>query len=217
MKFPLESLHGIRFVRMFSSMLIALLVTPVAGAVERSPLNDLRTTVSSLEQQAAQLKFENSRLKNTIAAQNDDELYVVVDIESNRLTLRRGERVEYAAVCGTGSRQLIQSESGKKWEFETPLGVYTVLTKERNPVWIKPDWAFVEENLPIPPERDPSRIVREVLGKYALLLGGGYKIHGTKLTRKLGTRFTHGCVSLGDRDLEYVYRTVPIGAKVYLY
>jgi len=46
-----------------------------------------------------------------------------------------------------------------------------VLGKERNPVWIRPDWSYVEENMPVPAENDPDRIVREVLGKYALILG----------------------------------------------
>jgi L,D-transpeptidase YbiS len=75
----------------------------------------------------------------------------------------------------------------------------------------------VEENMPVPSEHDPDRLVRGVLGKYALLLGNGYKIHGTKWTNLLGTHFTHGCISLGDDDLEIVYKSAPIGTKVYLY
>jgi L,D-transpeptidase YbiS len=59
--------------------------------------------------------------------------------------------------------------------------------------------------------------VRGVLGKYALLLGNGYKIHGTTFTDLLGTHFTHGCISLGDDDLEFIYRSVKIGTKVYIY
>jgi L,D-transpeptidase YbiS len=97
------------------------------------------------------------------------------------------------------------------------MGSLTVLGKERNPVWIRPDWSYVEENMPVPPENDPDRLVRGVLGKYALLLGNGYKIHGTTFTDLLGTHFTHGCISLGDDDLEFIYRSVKIGTKVYIY
>jgi L,D-transpeptidase YbiS len=75
----------------------------------------------------------------------------------------------------------------------------------------------VEENMPVPPENDPDRIVRGVLGKYALLLGNGYKIHGTKWTNLLGTHFTHGCISVGDKNLEILYKSVTIGTKVYIY
>jgi L,D-transpeptidase YbiS len=125
--------------------------------------------------------------------------------------------VVYNAVCGTGSRQFIEAETGTNWFFETPMGSFTVLGKERNPVWIRPDWSYVEENMPVPPLHDPDRLVRGVLGKYALLLGNGYKIHGTQWTKLLGTHFTHGCVSLGDNDLEIVYKSVKIGTRVYLF
>lgn len=178
---------------------------------------ELRTEIQSLQQEAARLEEENSGLRKMLAEQEDEDLYVVVDTESNRLTLRQGNAVLHTAVCGTGSRQFIKAETGTNWVFETPIGSFTVLGKERNPVWIRPDWSYVEENMPIPPENDPDRIVRGVLGKYALLLGNGYKIHGTTWTKLLGTHFTHGCISLGDDDLELVHRAVKIGTKVYIY
>jgi L,D-transpeptidase ErfK/SrfK len=152
-----------------------------------------------------------------LAQLDDGEPYVVVETENNRLTLRQDGVVLHTAVCGTGSRRFIEAETGTNWFFETPMGAFTVLGKERNPVWIRPNWSYVEENMPIPAPNDPDRFVRGVLGKYALLLGNGYKIHGTTWTKLLGTHFTHGCVSLGDDDLETVYKAVKIGTKVYLY
>jgi L,D-transpeptidase YbiS len=148
---------------------------------------------------------------------DDDEVYLVVDTENNRLTMRQGNAVLLTAKVGTGSRQVVKEETGRDWYFESPMGSLTVLGKERNPVWIRPDWSYAEENMPVPPEHDPDRIVRGVLGKYALLLGNGYKIHGTKWTNLLGTHFTHGCISVGDKDLETLYKTVKIGTKVYIY
>ncbi len=180
-------------------------------------LEELRSSVQALQQEADRLEEENQGLRRMLAEQDDEELYVVVDTESNRLTLRQGNAVLHGAVCGTGSRQFIEAETGTNWFFETPMGVFTVLGKERNPVWIRPDWSYVEENMPVPAPNDPDRLVRGVLGKYAILLGNGYKIHGTKWTNLLGTHFTHGCVSLGDDDLEIVYKSVKNGTKVYLY
>ncbi len=180
-------------------------------------VDELRASVRALQQEALSLEEENRGIRRTLAVQDDDELYVVVDTESNTLTLRQRNAVLHSAVCGTGSRKFIEAETGTNWFFETPLGSFTVLGKERNPVWIRPDWSYVEENMPVPAPNDPDRLVRGVLGKYALLLGNGYKIHGTKWTNLLGTHFTHGCVSLGDNDLEVVYKSVKIGTKVYLY
>ena len=189
-------------------------------AVEASsevPIELLREKVAALEQEAAALEEQNRGLRQMLKEQEDNEVYIVVDTENNRLTLRQGNKVLLTAVVGTGSRQFIEEETGRNWYFESPLGSLTVLGKERNPVWIRPDWSYVEENMPVPAENDPDRIVREVLGKYALILGNGYKIHGTKYTDLLGTHFTHGCVSVGDKDLEILYKTVKIGTKVYIY
>ena len=197
---------------------LAAISSSWAGITSIPPsIEDLRNQVAALQQQVAQLEEENKGLRTFLAAQEDDHIYIVVDTESNRLLLRKGNIVLHTAVCGTGSRQFIESETGTNWFFETPMGSFTVLGKERNPVWIRPDWSYVEENMPVPAENDPDRFVRGVLGKYALLLGNGYKIHGTKWTDLLGTHFTHGCISLGDDDLEIVHKAARIGTKVYLY
>jgi L,D-transpeptidase ErfK/SrfK len=201
-----------------SVSVVILLFSPVTRAQAGDiPLEVLRAKVAALEQEVAVLEEQNQGLSRMLKEMDDDAPYIVVDTENNRLTLRQGDRVLLNAVVGTGSRQFIEEETGRNWYFESPLGSLTVLGKERNPVWIRPDWSYVEENMPVPAVNDPDRIVREVLGKYALLLGNGYKIHGTKYTELLGTHFTHGCISVGDKDLEKLYKTVKIGTKVYIY
>jgi len=200
-----------------ASVVGLFLFLPPAVHAEDVPLEVLRAKVAALEQEAAVLEEQNQGISRMLKEMADDEPYIVVDTENNRLTLRRGEKVLLNAVVGTGSRQFVEEETGRNWFFESPLGSLTVLGKERNPVWIRPDWSYAEENMPVPAENDPDRIVREVLGKYALILGNGYKIHGTKYTELLGTHFTHGCISVGDQDLEKLYKTVKIGTRVYIY
>lgn len=209
-------------IKPFPLVLLALfLMLPPAARSQSSPfavpLDEFRSRVKDLQQQATWLDEENKGLRRMLKDLEDDALYLVVDTENNRLTMRQGNDVVHTAVCGTGSRQFIEEETGRNWYFETPIGSFTVLGKERNPVWIRPDWSYVEENMPIPPENDPDRFVRNVLGKYAILLGNGYKIHGTTFTELLGTHFTHGCISMGDDDLDVVYKSVRIGTKVYIY
>jgi lipoprotein-anchoring transpeptidase ErfK/SrfK len=197
-----------------------LVISTTGWAEEPHPamtIETLRAGVSALEQEAAALEEENRGLRQMVQSLDNDEVYLVVDTESNRLFIRQGEHVLQAIVVSTGSRELVKDENGRKWFFESPTGVLTVLGKERNPVWIRPDWSYVEENMPIPPKNDPDRIVRDVMGKYSLLLGNGYKIHGTTYKSLLGTAVTHGCVSMDDDDLETVYKSVSIGTKVYIY
>ena len=211
--------HGL-FLARFSRCLcisVVIIVFSSSFALAADDADELRVEVETLKAEVSRIEQENRGLRLMLKELEDDDIYIVVDTESNRLQLRQGTTVLHTAKCGTGSRSALEAETGTNWQFETPLGSFTVLGKERNPVWIRPDWSYVEENMPIPAKDDPDRLVREVLGKYALLLGNGYKIHGTKWTSLLGTHFTHGCVSLGDDDLELVYKTVKIGTRVYLY
>lgn len=204
----------------FAYILLFLSLSAVSHAQEakeQPSLDELRQQVQALEQRAAVLEEENEGLKRMLRAREDGEVYIVVDTENNRLSLRRGERVLRNAVCSSGSRELVEDEYGRTWYFETPNGAFRVLAKERNPVWIRPDWSYVEENMPVPALNDPDRIVRDVLGKYALVLGNGYKIHGTTFKDLLGTHFTHGCISMGDADLEAAYKASKVGTRVYLY
>lgn len=143
--------------------------------------------------------------------------YVVVDTVGNRLAIVTDGTVERVAPCSTGSGTTLRDpETGQVWVFETPIGVHRVRGKRRDPVWVKPDWAFIEEGLR-PPRRRSERFDDVSLGDYALDLGDGYLIHGTLFQSLLGRGVTHGCIRLGDADLEYVFRRIPVGTTVFIY
>jgi L,D-transpeptidase-like protein len=158
-----------------------------------------------------------ARLARLIEAQRPQGVYIEVDTMANRLYLMRGDRVLREAVCSTGTGGLLEDPaSGRRWIFDTPRGTHRVVDKVKNPVWNKPDWAFIEEGQPIP--RDAAeRIDTYSLGDYALYLGDGYLIHGTLYQRLLGRSVTHGCVRLGDEDLEAVWKAAGIGTRVYIF
>lgn len=95
--------------------------------------------------------------------------------------------------------------------------MFDVKSKQEDRPWIKPDWAFLEDGLPIPSARSASRVEVGSLGEYALSIGDGYMIHGTLYQRFLGLPVTHGCVRIGDDDLEVIYKTLGRGSKVFIY
>jgi len=145
-------------------------------------------------------------------------ILVTVDTYGGRLRVWQGERLLREAICSAGSGAALRDpRDGRVWIFETPIGERRVESKRTDPVWSKPDWAFVEEGLVPPPTGHADRYDRVTLGDYALYLGSGYLIHGTLFQTTLGRRVTHGCIRLGDEDLEWVYRHVPVGARVWLY
>ena len=163
------------------------------------------------------LAAENQKLEKKIEKARPKGLHLVVDTGRNRLTVRDGEKVvrEVVVSCGSGG-VLEDPKGGRTWVFDTPRGERQVKSKAKHPTWIKPDWAFIEEGEPIPKKYD-DRAEEGVLGDYALGIGNGYFLHGTLYTRLLGRNVTHGCVRIGDADLEYLYKSVPLGTKVYLF
>jgi hypothetical protein len=69
----------------------------------------------------------------------------------------------------------------------------------------------------VPPMGTQNRKVEGELGKYRLILGDGYLLHGTPYKDSIGMASTHGCIRLRDEDIEWMYHHVPVGTKVYIY
>jgi L,D-transpeptidase ErfK/SrfK len=157
-------------------------------------------------------------LRYKVARRLHNDLHVLVDIRANKLYVKRGVKLLWEADCSVGrGGMLFDRETGRRWEFVTPRGQFEVLNKMESPLWIKPDWAFVEEHKPVPPPDDPSRQVQGELGAYVLNLGDGYLIHGTKDESVLGHPVSHGCVRLGAVDLKRLFEIIPRGARVFIY
>ncbi|MDP3645201.1 MAG: L,D-transpeptidase [Bacteroidota bacterium] len=163
----------------------------------------------SLEKEINKLQIKLDKLTPTDA-------YIIINTSDNHFYLYKGKQLIREGLCSTGKNEKLISEKGDN-TFYTPLGVRKVQRKQPNPVWAKPDWAFIEEGLPIPPPGHSSRFESGTLGAYKLELGNGYMIHGTIYKRFMGLSVTHGCIRLGDEDLEVVYSTMQIGSKVYIY
>ncbi|MDD2279629.1 MAG: L,D-transpeptidase [Bacteroidales bacterium] len=143
--------------------------------------------------------------------------YLIINTTNNTFVLRTRKGIIREGFCSTGSYTLLDAGDSLQWIFKTPKGMFRVQGKLVDPLWVKPDWAFIEEGLPVPPKNHPDRYEYGTLGDYALSLGHGYLIHGTLYQRFLGLPVTHGCVRLGDDDLKEVYNKLVEGSRVYIY
>lgn len=105
-------------------------------------------------------------------------------------------------------------------DWVTPHGVTTVVRKDKDPAWYPPasirkehaEWGDVLPTV-VPPGPDNP------LGPFALRLGMmGYLIHGTDedKQRGIGMRVTHGCMRMYNKDVEQLFKEVPVGTPVRL-
>ena len=185
--------------------------TKVEAASVHVPKGAAKASAATLLKEQRQLK---SALNKKVIAGN----YIVIDVTNNRLVLRTRDAVLREAKCSTGSGIRLKEggDKGREWTFDTPRGMLHVLQKVEDPVWKKPDWAFVEEQEAIP-TNPRDRMAEDMMGEYGLHLGHGYLIHGTLYERLLGRSVTHGCVRLGRDDLRAVYAASKIGTPVIIY
>lgn len=181
----------------------ALVQTKIAGSEELPSLESLRA--------------DNENLTQQLQAMAPTGIFVVINTAGNRVVLRNGDKVEAEMVASCGSGNVLEDpKGGRRWTFDTPRGVFTVKTKVADPVWIKPDWAFIEEGEPIPKNR-ADRAEPGMMGDFAIGIGDGYYIHGTLYSRLLGRNVSHGCVRLGDADIDRLYHTLNKGDRVYIF
>lgn len=244
----------------------------------------------SAERRTAEVTALQNRLA-TVTKQTEDvpdaDQTIIISTAENKVYVRRGGQTIFQAVCSTGKGHRLAVD-GKTLVFETPIGKLHIKSKEENPVWVPPDWHYVElarkenlrvvrlergasvdvssgasprdegvwswfgggkpgpvlrvkgntvvkdyggyqQELPpgetiyaggaivIPPIGTPQRKYDKVLGRYRLNLGDGYAIHGTQETSKLGQSVSHGCVRVGDADIEQLYQMTRVGDEVIIY
>ncbi len=145
------------------------------------------------------------------------DIYILVDTSQHRLFVKQKDRILYTAVASTGKGTVLTDPRNptRHWTFDSPKGTFRVLKKLKNPVWIRPNWVFIEEGDLIP-EKMSDRLMPGVLGSYALEFGDGYFIHGALYSNLLGQDVTHGCIQLHPKDLQFVFETVPLGTPLTL-
>jgi L,D-transpeptidase YbiS len=171
----------------------------------------------SLEEQIRIEKKNVTILESNYRQLESKKPYLVVNSSLNEIRLVIDGISVIKSKCSTGSFVLLKASGQREWLFRTPKGKFRVTVKFKNPYWYKPDWAYLEEGEPIPSVYSPKRYVPNVLGDYALGFGDGYLVHGTIYKRFLGLPVTHGCVRLGDDDMQAVFSNLTHGSKIYIY
>ena len=166
--------------------------------------------------ETAHLDFSGTMPGSSYHAPGDDDVYLHVSIADRRLSVMRGNDVihRFPVAVGKGAYLRHRDAANGGWLFETPAGVFSVGRKEEDPVWYAPDWHFIEKGQAVPAPSSPRRYFPGEMGEYALYLGDGLAIHGTKIESSVGRAVSHGCMRLSKEGIAAVYPLVRIGTKV---
>lgn len=150
-----------------------------------------------------------------------DGRYVIVHLAENRVFVAEGRQAIWSAPAGTGTGFRLQGQ-GHRWKFDTPKGLFKIRRMEKDPLWIPPDWYYVEKGRKIPPfESRPG--LPGVMGTTAVYLGDGLAIHGTNNPTLLlnpdpeKRRVSHGCIRLTNEAARELYHLIDVGTPVLIY
>jgi tetratricopeptide (TPR) repeat protein len=174
------------------------------------------------EARAKQLEQETSRVKESCkylkASQESEEPYLELDISHNMLNIKVGAQTLYSYPIVSGQGKKVLQATGQQKDFSTPRGMVEVISKEKDPVWYRPDWFWLEHGEQPPADLTAEeRAVPGYLGKYRINLGGGIYIHGTESGKIRPGKFSHGCIRMNAPDLEKVWEMTKVGTKVFIY
>lgn len=178
-------------------------------------IRQFETAVSSLEEQNLRMNLLNQSLRKSVDA---EVIYLELDYANDRLFVKLGTQTlyQYPIVSGKGKTRL--KGTGEIKNFSSPRGVRRILNIEKDPLWYRPDWYWIEKGLPLPENLTmKDRGVPNHLGPYKLSIGDGIYLHGTRAGKIKPGKFSHGCIRLNNADLIQLVHLVEIGTMVYLY
>jgi lipoprotein-anchoring transpeptidase ErfK/SrfK len=103
-------------------------------------------TLSFLEEQERRIV---ARMQDTVATLEEEvsragttnQAYLTVSLAERRVWYVRGTDTLYAAPVAVGSGQTLVM-GGRTQRFQTPRGRMTITHKERDPIWVPPDWHY---------------------------------------------------------------------------
>ncbi|MBW3660154.1 MAG: L,D-transpeptidase [Gemmatimonadetes bacterium] len=165
--------------------------------------------------ETAALDFSGTMAGSPYYAPGSDEVYLHVDVGDKRLRVMKDRRVLHDFPVAVGKGYFLRPDASEQgWHFATPTGVFSVGRKEEDPVWYAPDWHFIEKGLRVPAADSRARYFPGEMGDYALYLGDGLAIHGTKYENTVGRASSHGCLRMRGDHISTIYPMMKIGTKV---
>lgn len=126
------------------------------------------------------------------ALADEEELYVAIHKKRHRLTVIMNDVPLYSFPIATGRGDL------------TPEGEFRIVTKVFKPFYLKKKIAGGHPDNPL-----GTRWM-------GLSIGNGYKygIHGTNRPWQIGQSASSGCIRMRNKDIEYLFRHIPLRTKV---
>ena len=125
---------------------------------------------------------------------------IVIQRAANRLFVYTGAHERTSRRVATGQPS-----------YPTPLGSFTIVSKQLNPWWYPPDSDWARGLAPVPP--GPGNPLGT---RWMGLSAPGVGIHGTPDAASIGYSASHGCIRMQIPDAEWLFERVSLGTQVFI-
>jgi lipoprotein-anchoring transpeptidase ErfK/SrfK len=104
----------------------------------------LQKEMSQTSTKVATLQSEVASTEHAISDLHDSNFVITVSTQENKVYARRDGQLVFEAMCSTGKNETLHA-NGETMVFRTPIGRFRIQSKEENPMWVPPDWHYIEE------------------------------------------------------------------------
>jgi len=107
-------------------------------------LENLQKSMSNASTSMTSLQSEVASANKTIEETHDSNFVITVSTAENKVYARQNGKLVFEAICSTGKNTTL-TEGGQTMVFRTPIGRFKIRSKEEKPLWVPPDWHYIEQ------------------------------------------------------------------------
>lgn len=107
-------------------------------------IEEIEGEMQQTEGRLSQLEQEVETKEKELLAARDSKQVITVSTTENKVYMRREGETVFEAVVSTG-KGYSKLAGGKARDFSTPIGRFKIISKEKNPKWVPPDWHYTEK------------------------------------------------------------------------
>lgn len=107
-------------------------------------LENLQKSMSNASTSMTNLQSEVASADKTIEETHDSNFVITVSTLENKVYARQNGKLVFEAICSTGKNTTL-TEGGQTMVFRTPIGRFKIRSKEEKPLWVPPDWNYIEQ------------------------------------------------------------------------
>jgi lipoprotein-anchoring transpeptidase ErfK/SrfK len=107
-------------------------------------VENLQKSMSTASTSMTNLQSEVASADKTIEETKDSNFVITVSTAENKVYARQNGQLVFEAICSTGKNTTL-TEGGQTMVFRTPIGRFKIRSKEEKPLWVPPDWSYIEQ------------------------------------------------------------------------